>query len=342
MPEHAHPFTIRDKKFLPKSEVEFEVSLPLEELNRARSSALRRMQERTELPGFRKGHVPERMIIEKFGEHAILEEAAELLLGETIPHVFEQEKIDAIGRPIITVLKLAVGNPFEFRLRTATVPRVELPDYKALARTTLHDVEPGAVTDSEVQTVITNLLDSRKAKNADGKEVTPELTDEFVKTLGAFGTVEEFKKILREDLAKDKSRRAIEKARAAFGEALVAGSIIDLPDILVEGELGRMLAQFRGDVEGMGLVYNEYLAKQKTTEDELKKKWREAAEKRAKLQLALHEIAKVEKITPDAAIVEREVKHLLEHHKDIDPARARAYMEMVVVNEKIFDLLSAQ
>lgn len=44
-----------------------------------------------------------------------------------------ENKIEAIGQPEVSILKLAKGNPFEFKAKVAVLPEVRLPDYKKIA-----------------------------------------------------------------------------------------------------------------------------------------------------------------------------------------------------------------
>lgn len=326
---------------LPKSLVEFTAEIKPDALEKFRKEALEHLRESASVPGFRKGHVTDEVLISRMGEQEILKETAEHALAEAIPQIIVEEKFDTIGRPEVVVTKLAPGNPIEFKARAALLPPITLPDYKAIAKKELSSEEKTDVTQEELEAVITRVRESKKTM-LEGKEILPDLTDDFVKTLGAFQTVEEFKKILMEDLTKDKIRRAKDKKRSAIAEKIAAEATIDLPDILVEGELNRMLMQFRGDVESLSLKFDDYLKNIKKTEADLRGEWRPQATLRAKLQLALHQIAKVENITANIDEITAEVKHLTEHHKDTDPARARAYIETLLTNEKVLEFLEAQ
>ncbi|KKR53892.1 MAG: Trigger factor, partial [Parcubacteria group bacterium GW2011_GWA1_40_21] len=61
---------------LENSEIEFESEIGSEHLKSYRDKALEKMRKEAELPGFRKGHVPESMLVGKVGELSILEEGA--------------------------------------------------------------------------------------------------------------------------------------------------------------------------------------------------------------------------------------------------------------------------
>ena len=125
-------YEVKTKK-LPKSEVEMEISLPADFLASARKKAVEMFGNSLEISGFRKGHIPENIITEKVGEAGILEEAADILLKEHFPKIIEQEKSDIIGRPKISITKLALGNPVEFKAIFAIMPEFKLPDYKKIA-----------------------------------------------------------------------------------------------------------------------------------------------------------------------------------------------------------------
>ena len=124
-------YEVKIKK-LPKSEVEMDVSLPADFLVSAKKKALEMLSVSMEIPGFRRGHIPENIVIEKVGEGKILEEATNILLKEHFPKIIEQKKLDIIGRPNISITKLALGNPVEFKAVFAVMPEIELPDYKKI------------------------------------------------------------------------------------------------------------------------------------------------------------------------------------------------------------------
>jgi FKBP-type peptidyl-prolyl cis-trans isomerase (trigger factor) len=96
------------------------------------------------------------------------------------------------------------------------------------------------------------------------------------------------------------------------------------------------------DIAQIGLKFEDYLKHLNKTVVDLKKEFRNDAEKKAKLGLILNEIARVEKIVADEEQVAKEVAAILEHYKDADPERARMHAENVLTNEKIFQFLESQ
>ena len=97
-------------KKLPKSEVEIEGEIEVEIFESYFEKALKKIGENIELPGFRKGKAPKNVLLSNVKEIQILEEMAEMALGEHYPKIIKKEKIEAIGRPEIYIIKLARNN----------------------------------------------------------------------------------------------------------------------------------------------------------------------------------------------------------------------------------------
>ena len=119
---------------LPKSEVEIEGELGEEIFETYFARALKKLGGGLEIPGFRKGKAPENILLANLSEMKILEEMATLALGDAYPKILEENKIEAIGRPEIAITKLARNNPLGFKIKTAVLPPVVLPDYKKIAK----------------------------------------------------------------------------------------------------------------------------------------------------------------------------------------------------------------
>lgn len=344
-----------DIQKLPESEIEIKGELDFKELEKHRTEALARLNKEISLDGFRKGHIPEKVLVSHVGEQAVLEEAAEIALAHVYPTILADHKILPITRPQISITKLASGNPFQFTIRVVTLPEVKLGDYTKIAATeNKKPKEVTSVTDKEVDEVILEIrkgqVDHSKHDHSLSKEEhdkqlekeAPELTDEFVKKFGDFKNIDEFKKRVQENLMKEKEARAQEKRRLGLIDALVASSDIDVPKVLIENELNRMTEQFKGDLGRMNVTFEDYLTHIKKTADDIRKEWHPEAVKKVKLQLILNKIASDEKIVVSEDEVKKEVDHILAHYKDADPERARDYVEMTLTNEKVFGYLEGK
>src|SRR3989344_1898625 len=138
------------------------------------------------------------------------------------------------------------------------------------------------------------------------------------------------------------SDEAKEKTRLRMVEGIIAETSIDLPEVLVEVEISKMLYQMESNISTMGLKFEDYLKHLNKTAEDIKNELRSDAEKKAKLGLILNEIAKAEKLAADKEQVDREVTHILERYKDAAPERARIHAENVLTNEKGFQFLENQ
>jgi trigger factor len=143
-------------------------------------------------------------------------------------------------------------------------------------------------------------------------------------------------------MAKEKLERAIEKRRLKIMDEVVTGSTIDLPPILIEAELDKMLGEMRGEIERMGLRFEDYLGHLKKSVTDLRTAWQKDAEKRVRFGLALDEIANLEKLEGSKEEIEHEVKHLLEHYPDANPASVQNYVTAMTRHNLVFAWLEKQ
>ncbi|MES2023372.1 MAG: trigger factor [Patescibacteria group bacterium] len=348
---------------LPQSMVEMEGEIESGVFEAYYKNALKKLGENFEMDGFRKGKAPENILTANIPEIRVLEEMAEMALAEYYPKILEENKIDAISRPEIMITKLARNNPLTFKIKTAILPEMKLPDYKKISKKIIADTTDAEknveVTDEDVENTIMDIRKSRAPKmhmkephtHEDGtvhtpteeeKNLAPELppfNNDFVQALGPFKDVADFTEKLRENIKLEKVNQAKEKTRLKIIEKIIEETKADLPEILIESEVGKILYKMESDITQMGLKFDEYLKHLNKTVEDLKKEFRKDGEKKAKLALILNDIAKIENIKADDEQVANEVAHILEHYKDADPERAKMHAEMVLTNEKVFNML---
>lgn len=345
---------------LEKSEVEIISSISTETFASYEAKALARAGERMEIPGFRKGKAPVDILKQNVNEMMLLEEMAELAIYDAYPKILEENKIDAIGRPEIMITKIAKGSDLEFKIKTAVIPEITLPDYKKIAKVeNAKDEYKGdvVVEDIEMQKVIDDLRKMRARQNMPAHEHVegeshehpeptedqlPVVDDEFVKSFGKFENVEEFKKKIHDNIKMEKETTKKDKQRLAIIEQIVADSKIDVPEILINSEIQKMMYKLEADITNMGFKMEDYLKQINKTPEDISKEWRGDAEKRAKLELIIHNISEKENLKPENAEVEKEADAITKMYKDADPVRARAYVEQMLTNEKVFAFLSSQ
>ena len=133
--------------------VRLTVEVPFEELQPSLDQAYKRIGATVQVPGFRKGKVPPRLIDQRFGRGVVLEEA----VNEALPGFYSQalraNEVQPVGQPEVDVTEFADGAPLKFTAEVDVRPEIELPDYRGL-EVTVDDV---TVTDEEVEEQLTTL-----------------------------------------------------------------------------------------------------------------------------------------------------------------------------------------
>lgn len=101
-------------------------------LDAAITKAYNKKKNQFNIPGFRKGKVPQKLIEKEYGVEIFYEDAANIL----IPEVYEAEMkdcdLDIVSRPEIDVVQLEKGKPFIFTAELAVKPEVTLGEYKGM------------------------------------------------------------------------------------------------------------------------------------------------------------------------------------------------------------------
>jgi len=335
---------------LPNSEMEIEVEITAAYVESFWTKALAHLNEHATVDGFRPGKIPEKVLIAKIGEMSVVEECAEMALAEAYPEILTEEKINAIGRPRINITKMAKGSPLTCKIKLAVMPEVKLPNYKKIAKENADVADTVEVTDKEIDDLIQKVRESRAPHNhAPGEEhkddkklELPDFTDDFVKSLGEFSDIEDFKDKMKENMKAEKEYRNKEKKRLSILEALAKETAIEIPELLIESEQDKMYSQFTENLKSMGLDIPDYLKRVAKTEAEIKSEWKPEAEKRAKIQLITNQIAIEEKILPTEEELSAEVKKLIELYPGVDDGRARIYADIMITNDKVMQFLESQ
>jgi trigger factor len=192
-------------------------------------------------------------------------------------------------------------------------------------------------------------LDFKVKMNLVQQRNLPVIDDEFAKSLGNFKSLSEVKKSIKQGLFQEKEIKEKERIRIELIEKIAQDSKIEIPNILIEQELEKMLIELKASIESMSLDFEKYLKEIKKTADELKKDWQKQAEKRVEIALCLQEIAERENIKVSDEEVKEKINQDLKHHpdikdveKNIDLAVLKEYTKGVLRNKKVFELLEQE
>ncbi|MCP8967342.1 trigger factor [Ectobacillus ponti] len=139
----------------------------------------------------------------------------------------------------------------------------------------------------------------------------PALDDEFAKDVNEeVSTLDELKAKLRADLEAAKKADAENKLQNDAVEKAVANATVDIPEAMVETELGRMLREFEQRLQAQGMNLELYYQFTGTDEAALKGQMQEDAAGRVKTNLVLEAIIEAENITVTEEEVNEEVQKM--------------------------------
>ena len=147
---------------------ELVIELPVEEVAKAYDKAYKKLVQQVNIPGFRKGKAPRKMIEKRVGEDGMRSEAFDFIIPDAYRQAVVDNNIETVGRPEVTDVTLNEGEPCVFTVSVITKPEVTLGDYKGLQVA----APVTEVTDEEVDKQINTLRD-RHAKMvvAEGAEL---------------------------------------------------------------------------------------------------------------------------------------------------------------------------
>jgi trigger factor len=131
---------------LSPTRVRLAVEVPFEELKPSLDSAYKKIGAQVKVPGFRPGKVPARVIDQRVGRAAVLEEAVNDALPRIYTEAVRENEIRALGQPEIDVTNLDDNVSLSFTAEVDIRPEIVLPDLSSIA-VSVDDVE---VTDADV------------------------------------------------------------------------------------------------------------------------------------------------------------------------------------------------
>ncbi|MFA5431478.1 MAG: trigger factor [Candidatus Paceibacterota bacterium] len=109
-----------------------EIEVTAEDFENYYTQALAEISKGAEIPGFRKGKVPEKMVEERVKEEGVASEAAEAAVRDNWIKLVKETKIEAVSQPKIEIVKVARGNPFVFTAEFEVLPEIKLPNLREI------------------------------------------------------------------------------------------------------------------------------------------------------------------------------------------------------------------
>ena len=168
--------------------VEIDKELMESGVNKAYMKARKNIQ----IPGFRKGKAPRKMIEAMYGAHVFYEDGLEEIFPEVYDFAIAKQEFKAIGRPNLTDMQIGDDGVVTLTLTTEVYPEVTLGQYKGLevekAEVTVSDAQVQAELDRMAQNVASTETVERAAEMGDTANIDFEGFDNGVPFEGGKGT----------------------------------------------------------------------------------------------------------------------------------------------------------
>jgi len=126
--------------------VKLTIELPFTDLQPRIDEAYKQIAQQINLPGFRRGKVPPRLIDQRFGRGTVLQEAVNNAIPDAYSDAVTEHKIAPLGNPEIELTRLEDGDVAEITAEVDVRPEFDMPDFSQISV----EVDPVEVTDADV------------------------------------------------------------------------------------------------------------------------------------------------------------------------------------------------
>ncbi|MER6166209.1 trigger factor [Streptomyces violaceorubidus] len=157
--------------------VRLTVEVPFEELKDSLDAAYKKINQQVTVKGFRKGKIPARVIDQRFGRGAVLEEAVNDALPKFYTDAVNEAELNPLGQPEVDITELKDGETLNFTAEVDIRPAIEIPDYSGIEV----EVDAVEVSDEDVEKSVEQLRERFASTSpveraaADGDVITIDL-----------------------------------------------------------------------------------------------------------------------------------------------------------------------
>jgi trigger factor len=137
-------------------QIELKVTLPTEQVDAAIQKTLRRLSERVNIAGFRRGKAPLGMVRTHVGEERLREDALELLVDESLEEAYHQREIQPLFAPELDIEQFEQGKALIYKVVIDPWPKLDLPDVTEVDVR----VDPIRVGDEDTEKALERLRES--------------------------------------------------------------------------------------------------------------------------------------------------------------------------------------
>ena len=130
------------------------VTVPAADVKAAYDNSFRKCAKTAKVDGFRKGHIPAKLIEQYFGSN-IWSDAYDALVGSTLGAAIDESKLEVVGYPAITVKQanFKAEEDFIYEATVEVKPEIELKPFEELKLKTVKS----EITDADIEKMIVDV-----------------------------------------------------------------------------------------------------------------------------------------------------------------------------------------
>ncbi|EFI41573.1 MULTISPECIES: trigger factor [Peptoniphilus] len=141
-----------------KNTVKFDMILKAEDVKKAETEVYNKNKKYFQIPGFRKGHAPRKIIENVYGKGVFLEDAVNELLPKYYEETVKELGIEVVDQPEINIEEANSGEDIKVEVSVTVKPEVVLGEYK--------NIEVEDVKYEVTEELINSELDNQRHMNA--------------------------------------------------------------------------------------------------------------------------------------------------------------------------------
>lgn len=135
------------KKNVATNKFELEIQVSAEAFEKACETAYQKRGKKIEVPGFRKGKAPRKMIEKMYGEGVFFEDAVNSTYADALEEAVKEAELEVVAAPDVEILDVSKENGYKFKAICVVKPEVSVKDYKGIkAKKTVKRVTAKEIT----------------------------------------------------------------------------------------------------------------------------------------------------------------------------------------------------
>ncbi len=175
-----------------------------------------------------------------------------------------------------------------------------------------------------------------KLKDIKVKEL-PEINDEFVSEISEFDTLDDYKKDLREKLAKVKADRAKVDNENAVVALVSSNAQVEIPDLMLERHIDQLVNEYGNRLQSQGIPLDQFMEYTGTTMEQIREQMKPQAYDRVRTRVVLEAIVKAENLVAAEEDVEKEFQKMADNYK-MEVEKVKEYFKDAALDQMKEDI----